>query len=470
MPFYSLTFAAFLATTVALYFVAPQRLRVPVLLGASIFFYTSFVLWYIFPLLALIAADYFAARFLERAESPKVRKAWLIVSLTLNLTFLASFKYIPDILGKSSGLLPLGLSFHTFQSMAYMIEVYRGRQAAERSFLVYALYVLFFPQIAAGPIERPQNLLPQFREEHRFSYTNAVAGLQLVGWGLFQKNVVAARLAPVVDAVYRHPGKYQGPVVAFAAICFAFQILADFSGYSDIAIGTAQIMGFRLSRNFNHPFLSDSMAEYWKRWHISLSTWMRDYIFFPLCGNRPGMPRICASIFAVFLANGLWHGARWNYLVSGLLHGTYRVSELLASRAISRRGWSLPRFLELPVKIARTLLVFALMTFAFTFFRGESLQQTLLVLSRLAHGWTGLASGRFWADLGEAGVWRGYFFALIGMICLVQAVQYMQSAGPIRPRISGQPPWLRWSIYYACAVALVVLAPGVSQPFIYFQF
>ncbi len=471
MEFYSIAFAAFFAATLTLYFLAPQRLRVPVLLGASVFFYASFVLWYIIPLLALVVADYFAARLMERAQRQMVRHAWLIVSLTLNLTFLASFKYLPGMLGKSAGLLPLGLSFHTFQSMAYMIEVYRGRQAAEKSFLVYALYVLFFPQIAAGPIERPQNLLPQFREEHKFSYANAVSGAQLVAWGLFQKNVVAASLAPLVDTMYRHPGSCSGPVALFGLICFSFQIYSDFSGYSDIAIGSAQMMGFRLSRNFNRPFLSDSMAEYWKRWHISLSTWMRDYIFFPLCGRRPGMPRVCGSIFVVFLANGLWHGARWTYLTSGLLHGSYRVTELLASRAISRRGWSLPASLDRAARIARTLLVFGLMTFAFAFFRGENMRQTLTVLSRVAHGWKGIAShGRPWTDFGNVGAGPLYLLFLVGLICVLQAVQFLQAAGPLRARINAQPFFLRWSFYGVGVVALLVLAPGGTQPFIYFRF
>jgi alginate O-acetyltransferase complex protein AlgI len=230
-------------------------------------------------------------------------------------------------------------------------------------------------------------------------------------------------------------------------------------------------MGFRLSRNFNHPFLSDSMAEYWKRWHISLSTWMRDYIFFPLCGSRPGMPRVCGSIIVVFLANGLWHGARWNYLASGLLHGSYRVTELLGSRAISRRGWSLPAWLDGTTRIARTLLVFALMTFAFAFFRGESMRQTFSVLSRVTQGWQGIAShGRFWTDFASAGVGPHYLLFLAGLIGLMQAVQILQTAGPLRLRISAQPYWLRWSFYCAGVVALIVLSPGGTQPFIYFRF
>src|SRR3984893_12927228 len=206
-------------------------------------------------------------------------------------------------------------------------------------------------------------------------------------WGMFQKYVVADRLSGIVDAVYTRDAHFSGPLVAFAAVCFSFQIFCDFSGYSDIALGAAQVLGFRLTRNFNAPFHADSMAEYWKRWHISLSTWMRDYVFFPLCGHRPRMPRICASIVLVFLANGLWHGARWNYLISGLLHGTYRVTELLTGRAMSRRGWVVKPAWERPVKIVRTILVFSLMTFAFIFFRGDNLSQSLGVIGRLFSGW-----------------------------------------------------------------------------------
>ena len=373
MSFHSVTFGIFFAVVVALYFLVPRQRRVAILLAASALFYISFVPLYLLVLLCLITADYFAGRLIERAKSPRHAKALLVASLVMNLGFMASFKYLPDILGWSFGAIPVGLSFHTFQAMAYNIEIYRGRQAAERSFVIYALYIMFFPQIAAGPIERPQHMLPQFRKLPSFDYANAVAGLQLMLWGIFQKYIVADRLAAVVNAVYKHHETLPGPAVAFAAVCFPFQMLCDFGGYSDIAVGAAQVMGFRLTRNFNLPFHADSMAEYWKRWHISLSNWMRDYVFFPLCGARPRIPRICASIMVVFMANGLWHGARWNYLISGLLHGTYRVVELLAGRALSRSGRTLPQAWTGPVRILRTLTVFSLMSFAFLFFRGDSL-------------------------------------------------------------------------------------------------
>jgi D-alanyl-lipoteichoic acid acyltransferase DltB (MBOAT superfamily) len=260
-------------------------------------------------------------------------------------------------------------------------------------------------------------------------------------------------------------------VVLAAAICFSFQIFCDFSGYSDIAVGSAQVIGFRLTRNFNRPFQADSMAEYWKRWHISLSNWMRDYIFYPLCGRRPGIPRICASIMLVFLANGLWHGARWNYLISGFLHGSYRVTELVATRAMSRRGWSVPPFLERPARLSRMLLVFTLMTFAFVFFRGQNLPKTLLTISSLFHGWSGMASrGALMAEFAAVGVGPIRMILFVALIGMVQAVQFLQRSVPLRLRISAQPFWLRWSFYYSAGVAFVVLAPVESLPFIYFQF
>jgi D-alanyl-lipoteichoic acid acyltransferase DltB (MBOAT superfamily) len=470
MSFYSLTFAAFLVVVVGLYYLVPQARRTVVLLAASVLFYLSFTPQYIFVLFALILLDYCAGLSIEKA-SGKRRKAWLILSLTANLGLMAAFKYSPTVLGRSLGPIPLGLSFHTFQAMAYNIEVYRGRQPAERSFPVFALYVLFFPQIAAGPIERPQSLIPQFRELHQFTYANAVSGLQLVVWGLFQKYVVADRLASFVDPVYSHLSSFSGPVVALTAVFFAFQIFCDFSGYSDIAIGTAQILGFRLTRNFNRPFHSDSMAEYWKRWHISLSTWMRDYVFFPLCGSRPGMPRICASIMAAFLANALWHGARWNYMVSGLLHGSYRVTELVCGRAISRGGWILDPVWLRPVRIARTLLVFSLMTFAFIFFRGDNMTQSLDAVGRLFTGWGHLATiDSIREQLLTIG--SSYFVVarLLLLICLVEAVQFLQARGPLRPRIAMAPAWARWGLYYAGVIALAVLASPDQSSFIYFKF
>jgi len=277
-------------------------------------------------------------------------------------------------------------------------------------------------------------------------------------------------LAAVVNAVYKHHETLPGPAVAFAAVCFPFQMLCDFGGYSDIAVGAAQVMGFRLTRNFNLPFHADSMAEYWKRWHISLSNWMRDYVFFPLCGARPRIPRICASIMVVFMANGLWHGARWNYLISGLLHGTYRVVELLAGRALSRSGRTLPQAWTGPVRILRTLTVFSLMSFAFLFFRGDSLTQTLSVVRQLFSGWLNLDIQRAAVACNLAGLSAETFLRAAALIGLIEVVQLVREAGPLRPRIAAMPAVWRWGLYYATAAAVLFLYPQNVQPFVYFRF
>lgn len=226
-------------------------------------------------------------------------------------------------------LLPIGLSFHTFQSLSYVIEVYRGHQKAERNFGIYALYVMFYPQLVAGPIERPKNLLHQFYEEHYFDYQRVVDGLKLMLWGLFKKVVIADRLSVLVNEVYGNPSGHQGFLLVIATVFFAFQIFCDFSGYSDMAIGSAQVMGFKLMDNFNRPYFSKSIAEFWKRWHISLSSWFRDYIYIPLGGNRVPQWRMCCNLFLTFLLSGLWHGANWTFVIWGGLNGFYMVFSIL---------------------------------------------------------------------------------------------------------------------------------------------
>jgi D-alanyl-lipoteichoic acid acyltransferase DltB (MBOAT superfamily) len=282
-----------------------------------------FVPVYILILGGTIIIDYYAGILLENTEGKK-RKVFLIASLIANIGVLAVFKYYNflnnnlSVLLNSFGyknsipnlgiLLPIGLSFHTFQAMSYTIEVYRRKQKAERHFGIYALYVMFYPQLVAGPIERPQNMLHQFYEKHYFDFERIIDGLKLMLWGLFIKLVIADRLAIFVNAVYNNPEKHSGLTLAIATIFFAFQIYCDFSGYSNIAIGAARVMGFKLMTNFNRPYFSRSIAEFWKRWHISLSTWFSDYLYIPLGGNRVSVPRWYFNLFFVFLVSGLWHG------------------------------------------------------------------------------------------------------------------------------------------------------------------
>ncbi|HPH53740.1 MAG TPA: MBOAT family O-acyltransferase, partial [Bacteroidales bacterium] len=289
--------------------------------------------------------DYFAGILIENSEG-KRRKLFLILSLIANIGVLAVFKYhnflnenltflmhgfgLSNPIPYLSIILPIGLSFYTFQAMSYTIEVYRGNQKAERHFGIFSLYIMFYPLLLAGPIERPYNLLPQLRIKQDFEYTRVVEGLRLMLWGLFKKLVIADRLAIYVNAVYNNYEAHNGTTLILASIFFTFQIYCDFSGYSDMAIGAAKVMGIKLMNNFNRPYFSRSMSEFWKRWHISLSSWFRDYVYITLGGNRVSIPRWYLNLFIVFLISGLWHGANWTYVIWGALNGFYLIFAIIS--------------------------------------------------------------------------------------------------------------------------------------------
>ena len=316
MLFNSFEFLVFFPVVTILYFLLPHRFRWFHLLAASCYFYMAFVPVYILILFGTIVVDYFAGILIENAQGAR-RKWYLVMSILANVGALAFFKYynfftdnvnhLLHIANAGTSLpllniiLPIGLSFHTFQAMSYTIEVYRGNQKAERHFGIYSLYVMFYPQLVAGPIERPQNLLHQFHEPHTFEYANVVSGLRQMLWGMVKKMIIADRLASVCDPVFNDPAHNSGIGLAIAAVFFAFQIFCDFSGYSDIAIGAARVMGFKLMTNFNNPYHSRSISEFWKRWHISLSTWFKDYLYISLGGNRVSIPRMYFNLFFVFL-------------------------------------------------------------------------------------------------------------------------------------------------------------------------
>ena len=332
MLFNSIPFLVFYPVVTLLYFILPQRWRWAILLAASATFYMAFVPSYILILFFTILVDYNAGLWIERSAGHR-RRFFLVLSLVANIGVLAFFKYFNFMNANLRELahflhwnypvpllqilLPIGLSFHTFQSMSYTVEVYRGRQAAEKHLGILALYVLFYPQLVAGPIERPQNLIHQFREVHRFDEDVFLSGVRLMLWGLFKKCVIADRLALYVSQVYDHPFQYRGLPLLVATVFFSVQIYCDFSGYSDVAIGSARSMGFRLMQNFNRPYGADSVPEFWRRWHISLSTFFRDYLYIPLGGNRTAPARWCSNIMLTFLISGLWHGAAWNYILWG---------------------------------------------------------------------------------------------------------------------------------------------------------
>lgn len=393
MLFNSLQFLLFFIAVTCLYFAMPHRARWALLLTASCVFYIAFIPRYLFILAFTIIIDYIAGIQIEKSSGKK-RRLYLILSLIANIGILAVFKYynffnnnITDMLhwlGMENHipylkiLLPVGLSFHTFQAMSYTIEVYRGNHKAERHFGIYALYVMFYPQLVAGPIERPQNILHQFHEKKEWNYEQFKSGIMLILWGLFKKVVIADRLALIVNSIYNNPEHQTVTGILIAVFFFSFQIYCDFSGYSDIAIGTARVMGFRLMENFRTPYFARSIAEFWKRWHISLSSWFRDYLYIPLGGNKVSQMRLYGNIFLVFLISGLWHGASWGFIIWGALHGFFQVTGLLRKKYLPNLP-KLPAFLD-------TAIVFLLVSFAWVFFRVPTLSGAVHIFQELFSG------------------------------------------------------------------------------------
>jgi D-alanyl-lipoteichoic acid acyltransferase DltB (MBOAT superfamily) len=485
MLFNSLEFAVFFPLVTILYFALPHKHRWWLLLAASAYFYMAFVPVYILILGVTIVVDYFAGIFIEEAGTAERKKAYLTLSLVANIGFLAFFKYFNfanDNLSALAGfigwnypihnlniILPIGLSFHTFQAMSYTIEVFRGRQKTERHFGIYALYVLFFPQLVAGPIERPQNVLHQFHEEHFFDYQRVADGLKLMAWGLFKKVVIADRLAPLVDPYYTNPNSFSGPELALATAFFAVQIFCDFSGYSDIAIGAAQVLGFKLMVNFKRPYLALSVSDFWKRWHISLSSWFRDYIFFPLERKRIKWLGQSFNLFIVFLISGLWHGANWTYVIWGGLHGLYLALEVQVQRA-----WrSLPEkitaiFPGWLLSLFQRSLVLILVGYAWVFFRAESVESAWLISSRLISGWTISSLSK----LAQSTFTNYELLITFAAILVMEIVHRFQERGSLRALLAQKPAALRWSLYVGVLVCILIFGRIYEVPtdFIYFQF
>jgi D-alanyl-lipoteichoic acid acyltransferase DltB (MBOAT superfamily) len=470
--FNSPAFVLFFSIVTAGYFLLPHRFRWTLLLSASCFFYMYFKPIYILILFFTIVVDYFAGIAIENA-SGATRKRYLVVSIVANVGVLFVFKYFNFFASNLTALagrplipllaiaLTIGLSFHTFQAMSYTIEVYRGNQRAERHFGLYALYVMFYPQLVAGPIERPQNLLHQFREPHRFDYERAVDGLTMMAWGMFKKVVIADHLARYVNTVYGDPSHHSGLPALVAIYFFSFQIYCDFSGYSDIALGSAKVMGFDLMQNFRSPYLSASLSEFWTRWHISLSTWFKDYLYIPLGGNRVGKFRWQLNLLIVFLVSGLWHGAEWTFVIWGAIHGLCLIAGIQIGRgwhALTRGlGPSLQRFLGV-------VITFHLVSFAWVFFRCHTTAEALEVLRSAAHlgaNQSILLDGFSRSDLVVC-------FAGIALLTLVSVVP-----DPASPRVfpAQRAWWVRWPVYYALVVGCLLLGEfNYPEEFIYFRF
>ncbi|MEO8590288.1 MAG: MBOAT family O-acyltransferase [Flavobacteriales bacterium] len=407
MLFNSSAFLVFFPLVCVAYYLLPHRFRWLLLLGASCYFYMAFVPVYILILAFTIAVDYVSGILIEGSSGER-KRLFLLASIVANVSVLAVFKYWNFLnqnigeLFRSAGLgygvpdlgilLPIGLSFHTFQSISYTVDVYRGDLKAERHAGIFALFVMFFPQLVAGPIERGRSMLHQFHETKRFRYDGVEWGLVKITYGFFKKVVVADQLAVYVDAVYGHAGTATSLSLILATVFFAVQIYCDFSGYSDIAVGTARVLGFDLMENFRRPYLSASISEFWSRWHISLSSWFRDYVYIPLGGNRVVRWRWYYNLLITFLISGLWHGANWTFIIWGLLHGLYFVFGMVLERprAAVAKATGLHRIprMQRVLNIAFTAF---LVTIAWVFFRAENVQQAMSILQgmlRFDGNWT----------------------------------------------------------------------------------
>jgi D-alanyl-lipoteichoic acid acyltransferase DltB (MBOAT superfamily) len=481
MTFNSGEFLLFFPITLLLYFLLPKKLSRYSLLFMSCVFYLAWDVSLIWLIFFTTAVSFFSSHIIEKTDKKWLKKLCIVVTLLACLGVLFFFKYYNFLAGtlgfaiKEFGggtydftldlVLPVGISFYTFQTLSYVIDVYRGEEKTEKNFATFALYVTFFPQLVAGPIERPGNLLPQLREKNKFDPENARIGLSKMAVGFFKKIVVADILAEFVNAVYNDAAGATGPALVVATVFFGFQIYCDFSGYTDIAIGCARVMGIRLMKNFDRPYKALSIKEFWARWHISLSSWFRDYLYFPLGGSRCSKPRHMFNLFMVFFVSGLWHGANWTFVIWGLLHAVYRiVGELTAKprkalyekmRINTNTFW---------FKAGQKAVTFTLVCFAWIFFRANNLSDVGTLLSSLSLGWGEIGTSLSSIGLNLASV----IIAALSLIIMTELdilTERSEDAREITAKNS--TVFAVWAIAIAW---ILLLSVGGASTFIYFQF
>lgn len=501
MLFNSVDFLIFFPIVVIIYFLVPRKIKYIWLLIASYYFYMCWNAKYAVLIAFSTIVTYLAGIFIEKASSVKIKKLIVAGSFIVNLAILFFFKYFDFFINNLNKflslagtetinnpfdfLLPVGISFYTFQALGYTIDVYRGDIQAEKNPLLYALFVSFFPQLVAGPIERSKNLLGQLKKIGEKDYMdgryftcnadNIASGFTMMVWGLFMKMVIADRVAIFVDVVYSNLNVVGTFETFFAMIGFSFQIYCDFAGYSSIAIGAARVMGFDLMENFNTPYFATSIADFWHRWHISLSTWFKDYLYIPLGGNRKGKFRKYVNLMITFLVSGLWHGAGWHYVVWGGLHGFYQIIEDLLkpvwahfSRIFKIRKDTFSHH------FGKVFITFLLTSFAWIFFKASSLTQALCFIRRMFTGFnpwilSGDALFGFGLDIKESGI-------LIFAICILFAVDLVRShkGCDFGAFLLTQNLWFRWLVLILLTVFVLVFGEyGIhfdSQQFIYFNF
>ena len=502
MLFNSIEFLLFFPAVLLIYWLIPGKARMYWLLVTSYVFYMGWNPQYALLLLFSTGVTWISGLLIgwsrkraeQRAEVGKkpgnLAKLWVALSLVLNLGILFFFKYFDfavdnlNALLAAAGreavkpafdvLLPVGISFYIFQALSYTMDVYRGDVRVEKNCFKYAVFVSFFPQLVAGPIERSSHLLTQFDEPKPFSLDRVRDGLLMMLWGFFQKLVIADRAAIAVNEVFNACEYYSGFTVALAAVLFAVQIYGDFAGYSCIAIGAGQVMGFDLMKNFNQPYFATSVADFWRRWHISLSTWFRDYLYIPLGGNRKGTARKYVNQLIVMLVSGLWHGAAWTYIIWGGLNGVMQVAGGMTAKARKTVRAKLGvKENTLSTRLAKMLVTFVLIDLTWIFFRANTVSDAFYILGSLFRGWdlSVLTDG----SLLRLGLDMTEWVALGIGVAVLLAVGVMKESGmQIRQWLSGQQLWFRWVMYLAAIFAVLLLGiygPGYdASAFIYFQF
>lgn len=471
MLFNSITYLLFLPAVGILFFAIPNRFRWAFLLFASYFFYACWRVEFLSLILVSTLVDYFVSRKMGALQTKSERKPWLMISLIVNLGLLFTFKYMSFLLGSLNDffsfadwgaqvpvfdiILPVGISFYTFQTLSYTLDVYHGRLKPEKHLGIFALYVAFFPQLVAGPIERAGKLIPQFRAKAEVVYSRISSGLRKILFGLFKKVVIADTLADYVNLVYDQPENFPGLPIIMATVFFAFQIYCDFSGYTDIAIGSAEVLGIKLGRNFDRPYRSASFRQFWRRWHISLSTWFRDYVYIPLGGNRGGIWAL--SILATFALSGLWHGANFSFLIWGCAHGLL----LILENAIRKDR---PSLATGPGHYFSIFLVFSSVCFLWVFFRSPGIAFAFDMISDawLLGSWS-LSS----LDIFQDGLTYGLSLFLVALLMLLE---WRSGKAEIADWIGEKAVLVRWPAYYLLLFSILMVGINRVIPFIYFEF
>lgn len=489
MLFNSVSFLIFFPIVAMGYFIIPEKFKNYWLLLASYYFYMSWQPVYALLILFSTVTTYYCAVLIDKAKTQKQKKIYLAVNIAVNIAILCYFKYFNFIVDSLLAVFPslsvsrnnnllavVGISFYTFQSLGYSIDVYRKKVEREKDFLTYALFVSFFPQLVAGPIERSENLLPQLHQTHKFDYDRVTDGLVLMAWGFFKKLVVSDGAALIVNAVYNDVTKFTGIQFVLATVLFAFQIYGDFSGYSDIAIGAANVMGFKLMRNFNHPYFSQNVSQFWRNWHISLSGWFMDYVYIPLGGSRKGKFRTYINLFITFLVSGLWHGASWNFVIWGAVNGIYNIvyravfGKKEAERRRLAKDGRLPKQ-NFAISFAKAVGTFILIDFTWVFFRAGTLSDAWFVLSNMFSDFGMLlAPGYLYKAMEAVGYFSNNGTAVLLCTALMLTVERWEGKEQLVDRVNKSAAPVRWAFYYGIIILILFFGYFGQSQFIYFRF